>query len=165
MDFKQFKTKLNGFIQSQKTQRDNLQELIEAALAHYAGESDSANEPGDTIYLTTLVQKCIGVKSVPTKTVTEYIKEHANVRYVKLKDGTYGFKKAQKSVPVEVNMPEVTWYAWTGGDHNTPKKDFDWEASVNRLRQNIAQKLEEGHIKKPEEASKALATLDELLAE
>lgn len=162
MELKKFNQKLNGFIRSQKSQRDTLQELIEAALAHYDGNTETTEVGGDTGYLTVLVRKCVGVKSVPTRTVVDYIKEHANVIYTKLGDGEYGFKKAKKGDTVQVTMPEVTWYDWTGGDHNKPKKDYDWEASLNSLRGKIAKELENGTIKNPERAPEALAMLDSL---
>ena len=158
MEFKQFKNKLDGFIKSQRTQRDNLQELIVAGLEHY-------RDHGDTGYLSLLIQRSVGVKSVPTKTITEYIKVHANVRYVKLKDGAYGFQKATKDQPVEVEIPAVVWYEWKGGEHNKPKTDYDWEASIARLRQTMASKLEDGSIKKPEQAARVLGELDSLLDE
>ena len=158
MEFKQFKNKLDGWYRSQKSQRDNLQELIVAALEHY-------RDHGDTGYLSLLVQRAVNVKSVPTRTVTEYIKVHANVRYVKLKDGNYGFQKATKDQPVEVEMPTVVWYEWEGGEHNKPKTDYDWEASIARVRQQMATKLETGNIKNPEKAAKVLGELDGLLNE
>lgn len=118
MEFKVFNRKLSAVVKSQKTQRDNVQELITAGLVHYENESD-------TTYLTLLVNACLGVRSLPTKTITAYIQEHANVAWGKLKDGSKGYKKSgEKGCAVKVKMPEVTWYDWEGGEHNAVKSPF-----------------------------------------
>lgn len=153
MDRKTFNRKLSGVVKSAKTMRDNVQELIVAGLVHY-------EEHGDTGYLTDLARACKGVRALPTTTITEYIKAHANVGWGKLKDKRLGFKKVGKDI--EVQMPNVTWYDWEGGDHNVIKEDYDMLASVRSAVTKAIKKAQEGHLKEGQEQyiQKLQAVLD-----
>lgn len=142
MDRKTFNRKLGNVVKSAKAMRDNVQELIVAGLVHY-------EQHGDTGYLTDLARACKGVKSLPTQTITDYIKEHANVGWGKLKDKQLGFKKVGKEV--EVRMPEVTWYDWEGGKHNQITQDYDLLSSVRSAVTKAIKKAQEGHLKEGQE--------------
>jgi len=135
MEFKTYKRKLNSVLKSAKTQRDNVQELIIAGLEQYS-------EHGSCNYLTMLVQGCIGVRSLPTRSITAYIQAHANVTWAKLKDGTDGYKKKGKGV--EVSMPDVTWYDWEGNNHNTVATEFDVLKAIHSLKKRYDKAVEKG---------------------
>lgn len=113
MNQKQFTSKLSNVIRSAKNIRENVQSLIIAALEHY-------RDSGDTVYLSQLVNGIVGVKALPTRAITDYIREYANVAWVsdKAKDGQIvkRYKKASKDEPVTVTMPEMPWY-----DHESNK--------------------------------------------
>jgi len=128
---KTFAGKLSAYAKSTITQRDNLQDLIKFGLDHYKID-------GDATYLTRVIQQCIELKAVPAVTVKDYIKAHANVVYGELKDKTIGFKKVSKKAPIETKYCKVTWYEWSGGKHNTVKKDFDAVARAKALITSIA---------------------------
>lgn len=144
MDRKTFNRKLGNVVKSTKSLRDNVQELIVAALVHYESEGGDGLPTGDTGYMTDLVRACQGVRALPTTTISEYIKIHANVGWGKLKDGKPGFKKVGKEV--EVTMPEVTWYDWEGGKHNEVKSDYQFLSSIKSAITKAVTAHEQGKI-------------------
>lgn len=114
---KQFNTKLAALVRSAKSMRESVQILIESGCEQYL-------EHGDTGQLTRLVKACVGVKSLPTTVIKDYIKACANVKYTKASDNvTMVFKKNGKEP--EVKMLEQTWYEWDGNSQHKPKPDFD----------------------------------------
>lgn len=135
---KNFNAKLSGLINSAKTQRDNLQALIVFGLLQY-------RDHGNTTFLSIALNKCIGVKSLPTTTIKDYIKEHANLRWTQLKDKSHGFKK-DGSV-VEVKEIQVTWYDWDGGKHNRVTADMDVVAQAKALMNRIEKALKDHRVK------------------
>lgn len=139
---KKFSEVLGGFLRSQKSQRDNLQSLIVYGLEKYQAVSDTSQ-------LTAIVQGLNLVKTVPAKTIKEYIKIHANVKLVKDKAGNLVFKKEAKGadVPAQVKMPEVTWYDWQGNNANQAKADIvDPVAVLKAAMIKIKEALDEGKI-------------------
>ncbi len=106
---KNFSTKLASTLRAAKTQRANIQALIVFGLEHFVGEGE-----GDTGYLSRTLNGCVGVKSIPTRTIQKYIEEHANVKYSKAKDGTNVFKKVKGEVPHYV-VPAVAWWEYDKG--------------------------------------------------
>lgn len=142
MERKVFNRKLSAVVKSAKTMRGNVQELIVAGLVHY-------EQHGDTGYLTDLARACKNVRSLPTLTITEYIKAHANVGWGKLKDKQSGFKKVGKEI--EVQMPNVTWFDWEGGTHNEIKEDYDLLASVRSAVTKAINKAKAGQLKEGQE--------------
>lgn len=151
---KTFSKVLSSFIKGQTTSRDTLQALLGFGFEQYANNRNAA-------YLSSILAKCKGVKSVPTITVLEYIKAHANVKYVKLSDNTMGFKMDGDN-PVVTN-PTVTWYDWEGGKHNNIKADMDVTAQVKALLTRITKAMKEGHVKDKEQAEKVQTALAGLL--
>ena len=141
MNQKQFKTQVNGLIRSAKTQRDKVQRLIDEGLNHY-------KENGDTFYLSYLLNAAVGVKSLPTQTIKEYIKESANqqLSWTKAKDGNMVFKKVKKGEEPTVNMPAEPWYEWKKAGHNA-KPDMDIIAQGKAFIKRIEKAIEEGTIK------------------
>jgi hypothetical protein len=145
---KQFSAKLSGVVKSAKSQRDTIQVLIESGLSQY-------QQHGDTNQLSRIVAACVGVRSLPTTVIKEYIKASANVIYTKAKDGTMVFKKAggEKEPVVQkvfnTGQPEpTTWYDWEGNTQATPKADFDLMARLKTLQANAIKALENGTVKK-----------------
>jgi len=159
---KNFNSRLNTFFKGEQARRDVLQSFIVFALHHYAGTGDSDKQTkGDTTHLTTIMNGCVGVKSLPSLTIKDYIKEFANVHWVVAKDKTMVFKKISKGEDPTVTIPEVVWYEWEGGKHNKVKPDFDivWQAHAMLKRLETAIKEGRG-IKdeaKAEEIKQALA--------
>ena len=116
LDSKTFNRKLSGGVRSAKSQRDNIQALILSGLAQY-------KEHGNAGQLSSLLAAYVGVKSVPTVTIKDYIKEHANVKYAKNKDGDHVFSKdGGKGVERVVTEPLETWYDWKKAKHNNVKE-------------------------------------------
>lgn len=144
MDRKTFNRKLGNVIKSTKTLRDNMQELIVAGIVHYQNH-------GDTGYLTDLARACKGVKALPTLTITDYIKAHANVGWGKLKDKQPGFKKVGKEV--EVKMPDVTWYDWEGGKHNQITSDYQFLSTIKSAVTKAVNAHKEGRISEEQYAA------------
>lgn len=160
MEQKVFTRKLQGVIKSAKTQRDNVQELIVAGLVHYS------ENKGNTAYLTQLARACIGVRSLPTQTITDYIKAHANVGWGKLSDGKSGFRKVgEKGCSAEITLPEVTWYDWEGGNHNRVTPDYDFKQGLANLISTARKRAEEHKLKGGKEAEAQLSKLEAFAAD
>lgn len=115
---KNFNAQLSGMLTSAKNMREKVQALIVFGLQHYKEHEDST-------YLTKVIQAAVGVRALPTTTIKDYIKDHANLKYVKLKDGKLGFKKEAKGVDPDIKMPDVVWWMWDGGKHNADTADKD----------------------------------------
>lgn len=133
LDNKQFKDKLNGVITSAKNQRQSVQALIESGLEQY-------RDFGNAGQLSLLMDKCVGVKSMPTVTIKNYIKAQANVKYSKNVDGNYVFSKASKEEEVSVTLLSDSWYEWKDGEHNNvltdeQKLERKEKAMVNTLKE------------------------------
>lgn len=141
MNEKQFNQKLSGVIRSAKNMRESIQELIVSGLVHYENHNDSGR-------LTAIVTACKGVKSLPTATIADYIKAHANLGWGKLKDGKPGFRTIGKGA--EVKMPEVTWYDWEGGKHNQVTSDYAFLSTIKGAITKAVKAAEEGRIKAEE---------------
>jgi len=140
---KNFKSKLAGLIKSAKSQRDNINAFILFGLKHY-------EEHGDSTYLTQVLNACVNVKSLPTITIKDFIKEHANLLWTKNKAGAFCFKK--QGTEVKVTMPTVTWYNWKGGKHNATTPDMDVIGQAKSLLARI--KKAGTHVKDVESAKK-----------
>lgn len=153
MEFKKFKDHVKRFMDTEAKRRDKVQDLILIGLEKY-------HTDGDTSYLNYLIQSAVGVRSMPTKTIVGYIKDHANVRYEKLKDGKPGFKKSAKGSPAEVIEPQVPWYDWAGAKHQA--QPYDAEAAVIRLRSTIEKNLKGGTIKDEQKAREMLEYLERI---
>lgn len=158
---KAFNDKLGAFVRSQTTQRDNLQVLIVAGLEQY-------QLSGNTIYLTKTLEKCIGVRSLPTASIKEYIKVHANVTWAKSKDGkTNVFKKiGGKGVEREVTLPTVAWYNHETKAKDEAKADVSGIAQLKATYTRLTKALADKKVKKDEiESTKAaLAALKPFIA-
>lgn len=152
---KNFKRKLSAVITSTKAMRVNVQLLIDFGLEQY-------RDHGNASYLSAILNQCIGVKALPTITLKDYIKEHANLRWVKLKDGSHGFKKDGKEVAV--TMPTVVWYEWEGGGHNDVKADMKIATRIKSLLTQLRTNLGDGKVDDLELARKAEKALAELVA-
>lgn len=129
---KQYNTKLNAFIKSSTTQRDNCQVLIVQGIQQYI-------DSGRTTRLSMFLSKSVAVKSIPTVTIKDFIKEHTNLKYAKNKAGEYMFLKDTASEAVNV-LPTTNWYDWTKAKHNNVK-DIDY---AKRLTNDVKKAIEKG---------------------
>ena len=128
-----FKSKLNNFIINATSQREELQELIHMALDHLADKNDP-------VYLTMLLTRSVKVKSLPTVTIKDYIKENAPVKYAKNKAGDYVFIQDKTSESVLTVRPTETWYDWKKAKHNNVK-EVDY---CKRLTNDVKKAIEKG---------------------
>lgn len=112
---KQFKSTLNNELINAKSMRDTFQTLIESGLDQYLVD-------GDTYQLTLLINSSVRVKSLPTVTMKDYIKEHTDLKYAKNKAGEYQFIRADKAKEKVCTMPTETWYDWKKAKHNDVKE-------------------------------------------
>lgn len=142
MESKVFSAKLGAFVRSTSTQRDNLQDLILAGIELYM-------DSGNTVYLTKVMNACIGVRSLPTKVIKAYIQDHANVSWSKAKDGQLVFKKIGKEV--EVTWPVVVWYDPAQEKKDQAKPDLDMITTIKALRKKLEKALESHTVKEGQE--------------
>ena len=115
MNDKQYKDKLTGFIKSSKTQRDNCQVLIVEGIRQYLNG-------GRTTRLSNFFTQSIAVKSIPTVSILAFIKEHANLKYAKNKEGVLMFIKDDKSELATNSLPTELWYEHKKAKHNDVKE-------------------------------------------
>lgn len=156
-----FNKALSAFRASGMNLREKAQELIAFGIAQ-------ANEHGDLGYLTRVMNVAREVKALPSTTIKDYIKLHVpGVGYVKLSDGTYGFKRdGQESFVGRCTMPTVPWYEWEGNNKNHTA-DVDLRASLKALVTRTKKALAEGKPVKgmtQAEADTMLAKVEALLA-
>ncbi len=144
-----FKSVLNEAIRNAKTQRSIFQSLIVYGLGQ-------AQNHGNLTPLSSLLTKCIGVRSLPTIGIKSYIQAHANVKWVKGKDGEPAFKKSGKQLTVR--MPTVTWFEWEGNKQATPDMDTlsQIKSLIGRIETAINNNTVKGDI---DEAKAQLVTL------
>lgn len=116
---KQYRAKLTGFIKSQTTQRDNCQELIVEGIRQY-------KDSGRATRLTMLLTESVAVKSIPTVTIKDFIKEHTDLAFRKMdKSEEYQFVRSDKKADKKAELPEINWYDWKKSKHNSVKeKDY-----------------------------------------
>jgi hypothetical protein len=86
-----FNAKIADVVRSVKSQRDNVQALLMFAVA-YAAENN-----GNFLYATTLVNKLTSAKGMAVATLVSYIKAHCAVVYGKDKAGNLVFKPLAES--------------------------------------------------------------------
>lgn len=139
---KNFSIKLSAFKTSMNTQRDNLQDLIVFGICHYG-------EHGSTVYLTKVLNTCIGVKALPTKAIKDFIKDHANVVWSKNKDGDMVFKKQGKEI--EATIPTIKWYESSHVKKDQAKPDMDVVARMKSLLTQLDKAMKNHGIKEGQE--------------
>lgn len=132
---------LTGVINGASRGRDVLQALLVFGLEHF-------RDTGDTVYLTRCLTACIGVQSLPTKTMKAFIQAHANVTWTKASDSTMVFKKEGKEVTVK--PVSTLWYQHNASHQAQP--DMDVMAQVASFLTRIETKMKEGKIKQGQEA-------------
>jgi hypothetical protein len=129
---KQYNVKLNAFIKSSTTQRDNCQVLIVEGIQQYI-------DSGRTTRLSTFLSKSVAVKSIPTVTIKDFIKSYTNLKYSKNKVGEMMFLKDDKNDTVST-LPTEMWYDWKKAKHNDVK-EVDY---AKRLTNDVKKALEKG---------------------
>ena len=157
---KNFTSKLNTTINSHATQRDNLQALLEFGIEFYNG--DHTENSGDTVYLTKTLNACIGVKSLSTIKMKDFIKDHANVSWVKTTDNSMVFKKIKKE---KVTVKEVTtkWYDFENEKHQA-KADVHPMTQLKSWLTRTEKAIKDGLVKDSEEMDKAIEAMNNVKA-
>lgn len=145
METKAFNKALSAFITSQKTQRDKLQVLLIAGL-------EQVETSGNTVYLSKALNACVGVRSLPTKAIKQYIQAHvSNCSWKKNSAGDMVFKKAIAKTPMEVTQPSQAWYEHESAAKAQASEDVDVIKAAELLLKRISKALEEQHVKAGQE--------------
>lgn len=152
-----FKARVANVMKSAKSVRGKVQAFVVEALEHYA-------EHGDTEYLTQLMEATIGVNFLRTNTLKAFIKDHANVTWVKTADKKrMVFKKIGKQ---EVAVKEVTtnWYEFN--NEGNAKPDMNLESRIRSLITATKNAITDGKLRKEDEelARTFLANSEPLVA-
>lgn len=123
-----FTKKLNSFLKSAKNQRDQMQWLIEAGVWQYA-------DSGRTTYLSDLLNESVKVKSLPTVTIKDFIKEHTDLKIkTDSKTELMTFIRADKEQPKVATIPSYTWYDWKKAKHNDVKEVDHSKLAIKHLK-------------------------------
>jgi len=125
-----YKQVLTGFIKAHTTQRDNCQALIIEGIRQY-------KDSGRTTRLSLFLEKSVVVKSIPTVTIKDFIKEHTDLAYKPNKAGDYQFIRADKNADKKANIPEEMWYGWKKAKHNAVKEKDYVKAMTNDIKQAL----------------------------
>jgi hypothetical protein len=103
MELKTFKTKLASVVKSETTLRGNIQALTVSAVDTYA-------QHGDTSRIEMLVNASVNMRSVRSNTLKDFIKAHANVKFIPAKDNNgFTVKKIGKGA-IETKPIESDWF-------------------------------------------------------
>ena len=153
---KNFGRKLGGVVKSAKTMRANLQNLILFGMEHYSAT-------GDTVYLTKCMHACVGVSSLPTQKMKQFIQHHANVSYRKIKNKAGNeelvFKKRGKVA--EYSEPTTNWWDFSNAGQATP--DLDTDARIINFIKAIDKGIESGKVKDKDHAVATKKALEGLV--
>ena len=136
---KQYATKLLGFIKSHTTQRDNCQELIVEGIRQY-------KESGRTTRLSLFLEKSVAVKSIPTVTIKDFIKEHTDLAYKANKAGDHQFVRADKNADKQADLPEINWYDWKKSKHNAVKEKDYVKSLTNDVKGALSKGVDKSEI-------------------
>ena len=136
---KQYRTKLTGFIKSSTTQRDNCQELIVEGIRQY-------KESGRTTRLTMFLNESVTVKSIPTVTIKDFIKEHTDLAYKANKAGDHQFVRADKNADKQADLPEINWYDWKKSKHNAVKEKDYVKSLTNDVKGALSKGVDKSEI-------------------
>ena len=137
MELSNFKNLLANVVKSEGTLRDNIQTLVESAIVTFG-------QHGDTSRLEMLMKASINMRSVRSATLGNFIKAHANVRFVPSKNlDDYKVKKIGKG---EATIKEVTtlWYDF---DTSGVQKDMDLIQTLTTLMNKYGKAKEDGKAK------------------
>lgn len=138
MELKTFKTKLAGVVRSENSLRENIQALTVSAV-------ETFGEHGDTSRIEMLVNASVKMRSIRSNTLKDFIKAHANVRFVAAKDGEgFTVKKAGKG-PIEVQPIDSDW--WEFDKQGVAKPDFDALVKAKHLLSSLDKAKDEGRAK------------------
>ena len=154
---KNFGTKLSSVVKRSKTAREDLQALLVFGLVHY-------RDHADTCYLNKSVQACVGVGSLDTRKMQQYLQFHANIAWTKveIKSGAkkgqvdYVFKK--KGEHAEVTLPSEPWYEFEKEVEDKPA--IDVLVKLVNFRKTIAKEYENDHVTDKDMAIRVLEGLD-----
>lgn len=156
MDNATFKRKLGSVTRSINTQKENIQELIEAGLQQVI-------DSGNTVYLSAVLNACVGTKALPTKAMKEYINLHcSNLKWGKNKDGNMVFSKAIKGTDCVVTEPSEPWYAFTKAAQAKP--DFNELVRAKSFLTSLKNAMKAHNVKDEAKAKQIADALEAVLA-
>ena len=145
-----FNMLLANVIKAEGSIRDNVQTLVESAIATYG-------EHGDTSRIEALVNASVKMRSIRSNTLKEFIKAHANVKFEPLQNND-GFKvrKIGKGA-METQPIETLWYDF---NNEGIAKEKAILAVIKGALAQIDKAEENGNLKTPSvEAARVLAML------
>ena len=145
-----FNMLLANVIKAEGSIRDNVQTLVESAIATYG-------EHGDTSRIEALVNASVKMRSIRSNTLKEFIKAHANVKFEPLQNND-GFKvrKIGKGA-MEIQPVETLWYDF---NNEGVAKEKELLSMLNGVVNQVDKAEEKGILKTPSvEASRILAML------
>ena len=149
MELSNFKNLLADVVKSEGTLRDNIQTLVESAIATFG-------QHGDTSRIEMLMKASINMRSVRSATLGNFIKAHANVRFVPSKNlDDYKVKKIGKG---DATVKEITtlWYDF---DTSGVQKDLDLLKLAQALITRYEKATEDGKAKVSTQADKLAALI------
>lgn len=157
---KQFQAKVNGLTKSLSNARDKCQELIELGFEHYEKEQDA-------VFLTVLVNGLVGVRTLPTKAITKYIQDHANVQWVvgKNKKGEKikRYQKVTGDKVATVIRPDVPWYDYSANKDASEVSAFDETVAMKKMITLWKGRISEGKCKNVAQAQAMVAALESVM--
>ena len=145
-----FNMLLANVIKAEGSIRDNVQTLVESAVATYG-------EHGDTSRIESLVNASVKMRSIRSNTLKDFIKAHANVKFEPLQNND-GFKvrKIGKGA-METQPIETLWYDF---NNEGIAKEKAVLAVIKGALASIEKAEEKGNLKTPTVAeSQLVATL------
>tara|TARA_R110002050_G_scaffold1381_2_gene10081 strand:- start:827 stop:1321 length:495 start_codon:yes stop_codon:yes gene_type:complete len=150
-----FKMMLDNVVANESTMRDNVQALAVSAIETYG-------QHGDTSRIEMLVNASIKMKSIRSQTLKEFIKYHANVKFMPVKDGV-GFvvKKIGKGA-IEVKEVTINWYDFD--KVGVAKPDMDLLLKAKAMMAGWGKSIEEGKAKRNTFNDRLAAIIDAELA-
>jgi hypothetical protein len=135
----QFNSKLAVFHGHARITGPLLQELLEDGI-RYAAHPNAGGD-GNLRRLTLVLHSCQQVKTIPTNTIKKYIQQWVDAKWMKLDDGTMGFKFNNGAGST---VPDVTWWEWEGNDTAKAKPDIDALTGLKALMQRIESAQKQG---------------------
>ena len=145
-----FNMLLANVIKAEGSIRDNVQTLVESAIATYG-------EHGDTSRIEALVNASVKMRSIRSNTLKEFIKAHANVKFEPLQNND-GFKvrKIGKGA-METQPIETLWYDF---NNEGVAKEKELLSMLNGVVNQVDKAEEKGILKTPSvEESRLVATV------
>lgn len=159
MSVNDFNNKLGGVISNATRDREIIQELLMDGFLQAMPKAEGGHE--NYARLTAIVSACVGVKSLPTRTIQDYIRTFVEVRWVKPEGEEGRYKKSGNG---GVTLPEVSWYEWVGNTNQTAKVDYDPVKAIKAVIAKAKKAAKEEHLKDADKTAPMIKQLEDMLA-